>query len=139
MANILTLIDKQRAIGNKVIFRFKVVLSGSYAQGGAIGVPGETLSFNTALNPNYIARPKLPGAPAGKLPANADFLLRNLPAGFDGRVEQNATLPTQANYALRLFSSGGTEISTGAYSSVGATLVDATGITIEVTVPARYN
>lgn len=138
MANTLTLINKKRSAGdNRVRFTFKCVVSGAYAQGGSIGTPGETLSFNTALNPTYIARPKLPGAPAGKLPANSDIRITRCPDGYDALVEQNAASPTQANYALRIFGSGNTELGTGAYAA-GLT-ADTTGFLIDVDVPLKYN
>ena len=76
-ANTLTWISNQRAAGDNIVYKiYQVALSGSYVQGGAIGVKGEVLNFTTALNPGYGARAKLPGVINGStaaLPANTAF------------------------------------------------------------------
>jgi hypothetical protein len=145
VANVLTLTGKAGqglgGPGGRMIFTFRCVLSGSYVQGAAIGVPGETLSFNTAANPNKLSRPKLPGAPAGRLPGTNDCEVLNTLGGFTARVEQAATSPTQANFALRIFQAGSgaaqpAELTAGAYP---AALTDANGFVIQVSVPIRYN
>ena len=144
MANTITYLNSRRAAGdNNIIKRYKIALTGSYVSGGAIGTPGETLDFTKILNPGYAARVRLPGAPAAKLPANTDFhVVPNL-SGFTGQVEQNATLPTTANYALRLFGAGSgaatpAELASGTYASVAPALLTEPLI-IEVQVPQKYN
>lgn len=138
MSNVLSIIHKKKAAGdNKLTFVFQCKLSGAYVKGGAVGVPGETLSFNTALNPGYISRPKIPNAPAGRLPANADIRVVRAPDGYDALVEQNATSPTPNNFVMRLFSSGDTEIASGNYAA-GVT-GDTTGFIIEIDVPQKYD
>jgi hypothetical protein len=52
-------------------------------------------------------------------------------------VEQNATSPTTKNYAMRMFTSGNTELGSGAYAA-GVT-ADTTGVIIEIDVPMKYN
>lgn len=145
MANVLTLTNKSLqgvgGPGGKMIFTFRCVLSGSYVQGGGIGLPGETLAFNSAANPNKLARPKLPGSPAGRLPGTNDFEVMNTLGGFTARVEQAAANPTQQNFALRIFQAGSgaaqpAELTAGAYP---AALTDPNGFVINVIVPIRYN
>jgi len=137
MANALSIIDKRRDIGNRITFVFQCLLSGSYVTSTTIGVAGETLNFNAASNPKLIARPKLPGSPAGVLPPNSAIKVVRCPDGYDALVEQNAVSPTQANYVLRLFTSGDTALGSGAYPA-GVT-GDTTGFIIEVTVPLKYD
>ena|ERR1017187_3339454 len=144
MANTLTWISNERGAGNNIIWkRYSAVLSGSYIQGGAIGVKGEVLNFQTALNSGYGSRTKLPGVINGStsaLPTASQFEVPPL-YGFTFQVEQNATSPTTANYILRVFDSDGTEASSGTYASVAAALVAAGAqpIIIKVRVPAKYN
>jgi hypothetical protein len=144
MANVLTYLRKRKAAGDNFITKvFQCALSGSYLNGGAIGTPGETLNFSTALNPAYADRAKIPSTLNGSttsLPPNSAF--RVLPySGFTFQVEQNAASPTNANYALRIFASDGTELSSGTYASVAAALTAAgfKGLTIEVDVPQKYD
>lgn len=137
MANTTTLLEKRRVIGNYIVFVFQVIVSGSYVQGGAAGTPGETINLNAAANPQKIARPKLPGAPAGKLPPNQDIVGTTEPGGYYPVLQQNASNPTQANYAMRVFTSGGTELGAGAYPA--AITNDPTGFVFEVRVPWKYN
>jgi hypothetical protein len=144
MSNTLTFLSNQRAAGDNVIWKiYSVVLSGSYVQGGAIGVKGEVLNFSTPLNPGYGARAKLPGVINGStaaLPANSAFEVPPL-YGFTFQVEQNAVSPNSNNYILRIFASDGTELSAGTYASVAAALVAAGAqpIIIKVRVPQKYN
>jgi hypothetical protein len=49
------------------------------------------------------------------LPPNTAFFVPPL-YGFTFQVEQNAALPTPANYVLRIFASDGTEVSSGTYA-----------------------
>lgn len=138
MSATLTLLRKKRGVKTTITYEYQCVLSGSYTNSGAVGnvgTPGETLNFAAALNPNKIARPKLPSGPAGKLPANTDFRITRIPAGYDGQVEQNATAPTTANFVLRLFTTAATELSGAGYP---AGLTEATGLIIEVDVPSKY-
>jgi hypothetical protein len=143
-ANTLTWLSNNRAAGDNVIWKiYSVVVSGSYTQGGAIGVKGEVLNFSAPLNPGYGARSRLSGVINGStdaLPANSQFEVPPL-YGFTFQVEQNATAPTTANYILRIFDSDGTECSTGTYASVAAALVaaGAAPIIIKCRVPAKYN
>lgn len=140
MANVLTFLNRRLNMPTTVTKRFKCVLSGSYVQGLAIGVPGETLSFNTALNPGLAPRTKLPVSPGGKLPSNTDIEVAGVPNGYSAQVEQNAVAPTANNYALRIFAAGSgaaapVELAAGAYPAAltGAPII------IEVNVPAKYN
>src|ERR1700733_9422993 len=51
-ANTLTWISNQRAAGDNIVYKiYQVALSGSYVQGGAIGVKGEVLNGSTAALP----------------------------------------------------------------------------------------
>jgi hypothetical protein len=137
MANTVALIDKKRSVANWITFVFQILVSGSYVTSTTIGVAGETINFNGATNTKKIARPKLPGAPAGVLPPNSRIRVTRAPDGYDALVEQNATLPTQANYVMRLFTSGDTALGSGAYAA-GVT-ADLTGFIVEVDVQAKYN
>jgi hypothetical protein len=143
-ANTLTWISNQRAAGENIIWKiYSVVLSGSYTQGGSIGVKGEVLNFQTPLNPGYGARTKLPGVINGSndaLPTASQFEVPPV-YGYEFQIEQNATAPTTANYIMRIFSTGGTELSSGAYSAVAADLVAAGAqpIIVKCRVPAKYN
>lgn len=144
MSNTLTWISNQRAAGDNAIWKiYSVVVSGSYTQGGAIGVKGEVLNFQTPLNPGYGARTKLPGVINGStaaLPANSQFEVPPL-YGFTFQVEQNAVSPNTANYILRIFTSDGTELATGTYAANAAALVaaGAAPIIVKCRVPAKYN
>jgi len=140
MANVLTFIGRKLNMPTTVTKRFSCLLSGNYAQGLAIGVPGETLSFNTAKNPNFAARTKLPSSPGGVLPATTDFEVVTCPNGYSAQVEKNAVAPTPNNYVLRIFAAGSgnaapVELGAGAYPAAltGAPIV------IEVSMPAKYN
>lgn len=143
MANTITYLNSQRAAGdNQIIKRYKVTLSGSYTNGGAIGAPGETLNFTSIVVPGYPARPRLPGPTGAPLTPNTSFRVI-CPGGFSAQVEQNATAPTNANYALRIFAGGSgaalpAELSSGTYASEGPALT-ATPLIIEVVIPAKYN
>lgn len=137
MSNKLTIIHKKKAAGGNVITSvFQCIVSGAYVKGGAVGVAGETLSFNTALNPGFIARPRIPGAPAGRLPPNNQIRVVRAPDGYDALVEQNAVAPTPNNFVLRIFSSGDTELASGNYAA-GLT-ADLTGFIIEMDIPLKY-
>lgn len=140
MANQLTLNEKPQSISNVATWEFLCQLSGSYVQGAAVGVPGETLNFNAALNPNKLERAKIPAAPAGRLPAFDDIEVVNTMQGYQAVVERNATLPTPANFVLRIFTAGSgnaapVELSAGAYPAA----LTANAIVIIVTAPSRYN
>lgn len=143
MANVIKFLGANRAAGDNVIIkRYQVTLSGSYVSGGAIGTPGETLDFSKVTNTGYAARPGIPGAAAGKLPANTDFKVI-CPGGFSGQVEQNSSSPTIKNFALRLFGAGSgaaapAELASGTYASVGPALTASTTI-IEVRIPQKYS
>lgn len=147
MANTLTIVHKRRAAGdNRIAFVFKCILSGSYVQSSGIttgiGSPGEILAFNNALNPNFIARPKLPSVlngSLGALPQTNDVTIEGMPAGYSGRVERNATSPTANNFVLRIFTPAGTELTAGTYASVAPALIDTVGVIIACQVPAKYN
>jgi hypothetical protein len=146
MANQLTVSKKQKAAGDsRIIKSFTCVLSGSYLNsGGLVGVAGEILNFNAALNPGLKERSKLPGVINGSLaalPANTDFTVAPL-YGFTFVVERNAASPTPANYVLRIFSGAtGVELASGTYAAVAALLVaaGATPIVISVSIPLKYN
>ena len=143
MANTLTYLRKKKSVGNYVTKVFQCALSLSYANGGAIGTPGETLAFNSALVPSYPERPRIPSTILGstqQLPPNSAIRVGPY-SGFTFQVEQNATNPTAQNYALRIFASDGTELSSGTYASVAPALVAAgfKGLTIEVDVPLKYD
>lgn len=140
MANVLTLNEKPVSLSNVAQWEFFCQLSGSYVQGGAQGVPGETLNFNGALNPSKFERAKIPSAPAGRLPDFDDIEVVNTLQGYQAVVERNATLPTAANFVLRIFTAGSgaaapVELSAGAYPA-GLT---AKPVVIVVTSPSRYN
>lgn len=142
MPNVITYLRTERAAGSPTVKKiYKITVSGSYVNGGAVGVPGETLNFNAALNPGYKARTKLPSAPAGRLPVSADFDLMRAPEGFTMQFEPNSVSPTPANVAGRIFAagSGGTtpvEIASGAY--LAALAADTTGFIVGVSMPAKY-
>lgn len=138
MASALTAVRKKKGLGSFITLVFQCVLSGNYTNSGGVGnagTPGETLNFNGAANPLKLARFKLPQPLAGKLPPNTDIRVTRVPAGYDAQVEQNAANPTAANYVLRIFTTGGTELAGGAYP---AGLLDATGLLIEVDIPNKY-
>jgi hypothetical protein len=143
MANTLTFLGKIKAAGGSEFYKiYQAVLSGSYSQGGSIGAAGETLDFATVLDPQYAARPKLPGGlgSTAELPKNTAFEV--LPSyGFTFEVEQAASSPTTANYALRIFASDGTELSSGTYASVAPALVatGSKGVIIKVRIPQKYD
>src|ERR1700690_160886 len=146
MSNTLKLIRRKKSAGSSIItYVYQCLLSGSYVNGGAIGTPGETLNFDTATNPNFVSRPKLPRGPSGKTPAASDVRITRIPGGFDAQIEQNATLPTPANFVLRIFTAGSgnaapVEMSAGTYASNGPALsADTTGLIIEVDVPSKYS
>lgn len=141
MANQLTFLGSDRAPGPFFIKRYKCTVSGSYVNGAAIGVPGETLSFNTAINTALRARAKLPTAAAGRLVPNIDFKVVRNPEGYIAQIEQNATSPTPNNYVMRIFAAGSgaanpVEIASGAY--LAALIADTSGFIIEVRVSQKY-
>jgi len=138
MPNTITLIGKV-VLPYKVQYNFTVLLSGSYTSSNAtIGVPGETLNFNAAANPNKLARPKIPsGPPAARLPVATDCEVVNSVAGFTGIVEPNAVAPTPANFVLRLYTSGGTEMTAQAYNT-SAPLLLTEPFMVQITVPKKY-
>lgn len=141
MANLLAYLGKYLQIGTPTIKRFSCTLSGNYANGGAIGTPGETLAFNSATNTGKKSRPKIPnGGSTGQLVPSTDIYVTECPNGYSAQVEQNAVSPTAANYALRIFAGGSgaaapVELASGAYPAAltGAPLV------IEVLVPTKYS
>lgn len=136
MANTIVL-NKKYLLPHVVIWEFLVTLSANYvSSNNTIGTPGETLNFNGASNPNYIARPKIPaGPPAGRLPGNNDVKVLNAVDGYDAIVEQNAANPTPANYVMRIFSSGNTELGAGAYSAAQK----AEPYIVQVSAPLKFN
>lgn len=137
MANTVTIIDKKRAAGgNRITYVFKILPTGTYLTSATMGVAGETIAFNNALNPKLIVRPKLPTNAAGVLPPNSAIRVTRTPDGYDALVEQNATAPVPNNYVLRLFSSGDTALGSGAYAA--AFVADTTGIIVEIDVPQKY-
>lgn len=140
MAGTLTIIHKRKVLGNKIPFVFQFIPSGSYLNSGAIGsvgVAGEVLAFNNALNPAKIARPKIPSGVTATLLATADFTIESIPAGYTARVEKNAANPTANNYILRFFTAAGTELSSAPYPA--ALSGDATGVIIVAQVPYKYD
>ena len=107
-ANTLTWLSNAHAAGDNFVWKiYSVALSGSYVQGGAIGVKGEVLNFQTPLNPGYGARTKLPGvirlaefhrrttANTDALPASSAFEVPPV-YGYEFQIEQNAVNPTNA-------------------------------------------
>ena len=122
---------------HEVVKRFSCQLAANYTNSGGagnVGTPGETISFNTALNPKFAARPRIPaGPPAARLPLNTDIKCY-LPQGYDAVVEMNAVAPTPNNYVLRIFTTSATELAAGAYPA--ALLLEP--FLIEVRVPLRY-
>lgn len=139
MSNTVTIVDKYKAAGgNKVVKVFKILVSGSYLTSTTIGVAGETINFNAALNPNKIARPKIPstilGSTANLVPSSQIKVVR-APDGYDAIIEQNAVSPTGSNYVMRIFTSGDTALGSGAYAA-GVT-ADTTGFIVEVVVPLK--
>ena len=144
-ADTLTYVGKRLGIGPKVVKRFTYTLASgnSYTNGGAVGVAGLTLAFNSAALSGKPARPRIPnGGASGTLPANTDIVVVNTPNGYIGQVEQNATNPTAANYVLRIFAAGsGAAVPAELASNTYATYAGLTGSTfeIEVTIPAKYN
>lgn len=136
MANSVVL-NRKIILKGFAIWEFLITLSGNYVNsGGVVGTPGESVNFNGATNPNMLARPKIPaGPPAGRLPATSDCNVMNAVAGFDAVVEQNAVNPTPANFAMRLFSSGGNEMAAGAYSAAQK----AEPYIVHVYAPLKYN
>lgn len=140
MANVLTINEKFQSISIVSQWEFFCQLSGSYVQGGAAGIPGETLNFNAALNPGKLGRAKIPSAPAGRLPDFDDLEVINTLQGYQAVIERNATLPTPANFVLRIFTAGSgaaapVELSAGAYPAA----LTAKPVVIIVTAPSRYN
>lgn len=141
MANVLTFIGRKLNMPTTVTKRFSCQLSGSYTQGGGIGIPGEVLSFNTAAYTGRPARIKIPaGPPAGNLPLNTDFEVVSVPTGYSAQVERNATAPTPNNFVLRIFAAGSgnaapVELSAGAYPAA----LTSAPLVIEVLLPAKYN
>jgi hypothetical protein len=91
---------------------FSFVPSGSYVQGGAIGVAGETLNFLTALNPNGVPHPRPGNLPT---PTDKDVFVEKTPGGYTAVIEPNAVNPTISNMVLRVFTSSNTEISSAPY------------------------
>ncbi len=137
MANTVTILDKKRAAGgNKMTFVYQILVTLAYVTSVTVGVPGETINFQTASNPKKIARGKLPGGPAGVLPPNTAIRVTRAPDGYDALVEQNAVAPTTANYVMRLFTSGDTALGSGNYAA--GILADTTGFIVEVDVPQKY-
>lgn len=142
MANLLTYLRKELGAGTDPKKVFTCLLSGNYANGGAIGVPGEVLAFNSAAYTGRPARRFLPSTVNGStsaLPKNTDFEVL-VPDGFSAQVEQNAANPTANNFALRVFVAGSgnadpVELATGAYPA-GLT---AAPIVIKVRVPLKYD
>lgn len=141
MANALAFIGKRIGVSNYIVKRFTATLSGSYANGGAIGVAGETITFNKASNTGYRARPKLPsGGAAGTLLATADFDV-TVQNGYTAQIEQNAAAPNANNYILRIFYGGSgnanpAELANGTYASYGLTGAAAV-VLIEARVPQK--
>jgi hypothetical protein len=142
MANLLTYLRKQLNVGTSIEKVFTCALSGNYANGGAIGVPGETLAFNLAAYTGRPARRFLPSTQNGStanLPKNTDFEVFT-PNGYTSQVEQNAANPTANNYALRIFVAGSgnaapVELASGAYPAA----LTAAPIVIKVRVPLKYD
>jgi hypothetical protein len=109
MAGALTL-TRIRNEEREIERQFTFVPSGSYAAGGAVGVAGETLNFETALNPNGLRRHTL----AGTFDVN-DFEIYREPAGYAAVLEANAVSPGFTNVVLRFFTTAATELSSAAY------------------------
>lgn len=138
MANTLKYLSKDIGAGNVAVYKnFSCQLSGAYVNSGGaanIGTPGELLSFNAATVANFAPRPRIPaGPPAARLPVQTDFQVF-LPQGYDAVIEQNATLPTPANFVLRIFTTAGTELGAGNYPA--ALITEA--FLIKVRIPAKY-
>lgn len=141
MPNAITFLRNKRGAGNNFVTKvFGIIVSGSYTQSSGIGTAGETLAMNSAAVIGKPARPKLPstlnGSTSNLIPNNSIKVVR-APAGYDALVEQNATSPTAQNYVLRIFTSGGTELSGGSYPA--AITGDTTGFIVEFDVPLKSN
>lgn len=97
----------------KVAKRYVATLSAVAGKGYTSGV-GETVDFTIVSNPEFAARPKPPGF--GKtLPVADDITVVRVPAGYDAVVSPAAASPTLKNFNMRIYTSGGTEISTADY------------------------
>jgi hypothetical protein len=139
-ANTLTYLRKDIGAGAPIEKVFTCLLSGNYANGGAIGVPGETLAFNNAAYTGRPARRFLPSTQNGSianLPKNTDFTVLT-PNGYTAQVEQNAANPTANNFALRIFAAGSgnvapVELASGAYPAA----LTAAPIIIKVRIPLK--
>lgn len=109
MAGVLTLqaVDVSR---RKIRRTYRFVPSATAGQGYTTG--GETLNFLTAGNPNGEPRRTPPPSP---LPNDNNIKIVKNPGGYDCDILQNTVSPTLANYVLKFFTSGGTELTQADY------------------------
>lgn len=109
MAGILTLkkVDVSR---RKITRHFEFVPSATAGQGYTTG--GDTLNFITAANGPGDPRRMPPGAPTL---TSSDFTIKMVPGGYEAEILAAAVNPTLANYLLKLWTSGGTELSQADY------------------------
>lgn len=143
MANALTFLRKELPAGGPSKKVFSCQLSGNYAQGGAIGVAGETLAFNSAAYTGRPARRFIPSTVNGStsaLPVQNDFEVFFVPNGYEAQVEQNSVNPTANNFVLRIFAAGSgnaapVELAGGAYPAA----LTSAPILIKVRVPLKYD
>lgn len=114
---------------NDVVRRYTVLPAGSYVNG-----TGETIDFTKALNPKYLPRPLPPQPPGGSLPTETEAIVAKTPGGYDAVLLPAGASPTLKNFNLKFYTSGGTELGSGAYP---AGLLANTVLT--VTTSRKYN
>jgi hypothetical protein len=67
MANTIKFLGRRLGMsGSPGVKRYAITVTGSYVQGAAVGVAGETLNFNAASNLGYRSRPRIPNGGASK-------------------------------------------------------------------------
>lgn len=95
-------------VGNRILKRYSVTASGSYATSGTTG---DLIDFQGATNTSWIPRAKFARVPDG-------YKVCNHPAGWEMRIEPGATFST---FGLRFFQTGTgadlpfNELANGAY------------------------
>lgn len=116
---------------SKVGKRYVVTLSAVAGKGYPTG--GETLDFTAATNPLFAARPKPPGF-GSSLPVANNCIVVRTPAGYDALVAPAAASPTLKNFTLKIYTSGGTELTVADYPA-GLAGAD---IEFEILIPSKY-
>lgn len=109
---------------NDIVRRYTVLPAGSYVNG-----TGETIDFTKALNPKFASRPFPPQPPGGALPAASEAIVASTPGGYDAVLTQAGANPTLKNFVLKYYTSGGTELGSGAYPAgltAGNTIITVT-------------